>query len=355
MSDHLLSQSEIDAMVKAGAKKGKSPAKQEVRPPAEVVKKLFTALEPKLGEALGLLTANRAVTFAAECYVKKGAEVDDKRYVISLGSTEEQVEVLIFVDEQAASSILKKISEEPERTEEYFTASNMEVFGKVIEVLADEFSAQTSDLAERRISLSVALPKGLSSLQEFLDSKAEYVVLKYNLEWNEDEVGMLGFVMKNDDVPLIFPDEDQQETVSSIDDLIEDSNNGQDEDIFAHLMNELSSEEEPAEEVVVKPVQFGNLKGGSKQPVKGEDNLEIILDLPVMVTVELGRTKKSLEEILNLKPGSVVELDRLAGEPVDVLANGVLIAKGEVVVIDETFGVKITEIASRKQRINRIK
>ena len=74
-----------------------------------------------------------------------------------------------------------------------------------------------------------------------------------------------------------------------------------------------------------------------------------------MVTVELGRTKKSLEEILNLKPGSVVELDRLAGEPVDVLANGVLIAKGEVVVIDETFGVKITVIASRKQRINRIK
>ena len=68
------------------------------------------------------------------------------------------------------------------------------------------------------------------------------------------------------------------------------------------------------------------------------------------VTVELGRSSLSVEEVLALGPGSVVELDKLAGEPVDVLVNGRLIARGEVVVVDENFGVRVTEIASPKKR-----
>ena len=80
-------------------------------------------------------------------------------------------------------------------------------------------------------------------------------------------------------------------------------------------------------------------------------NLELILDIPVRVTVELGRTRKTIGEVLNMTPGSVVELEKMAGEPVDVLVNGKLMARGEVVVIDESFGIRITEIVSRAERI----
>ncbi|MEG6585891.1 flagellar motor switch phosphatase FliY [Dendrosporobacter sp. 1207_IL3150] len=100
--------------------------------------------------------------------------------------------------------------------------------------------------------------------------------------------------------------------------------------------------------VAVQPVQFAPLAPNTI-PV-ADTNINLILDVPLQVTVELGRTKKLIREILELAPGSVVELDKLAGESVDVLVNGKLIAKGEVVVIDENFGVRITDIISPLER-----
>ena len=79
--------------------------------------------------------------------------------------------------------------------------------------------------------------------------------------------------------------------------------------------------------------------------------IDLVLDIPVDVAVELGRTKKLIREVLAMVPGSVVELDRQAGEPVDVMVNGRLLARGEVVVIDENFGVRISEVISRPERL----
>ncbi len=105
---------------------------------------------------------------------------------------------------------------------------------------------------------------------------------------------------------------------------------------------------QPVQNVAVQPVQFAPLQPTSI-PVN-DTNIGLILDVPLQVTVELGRTRKLIREILELTPGSVVELDKLAGEPVDILVNGKLIAKGEVVVIDENFGVRITDIVSPLER-----
>ena len=103
-----------------------------------------------------------------------------------------------------------------------------------------------------------------------------------------------------------------------------------------------------AANVPVQPAQFIPL---NMQPVQVNDaNIGLILDVPLSVTVELGRTNKSIKEILELTNGSIVELDKLAGEPVDINVNGKFLAKGEVVVIDENFGVRITEIASPAER-----
>lgn len=98
----------------------------------------------------------------------------------------------------------------------------------------------------------------------------------------------------------------------------------------------------------VSPAQFMPL---SMEPVQvNESNINLILDVPLQVTVELGRTKKTIKEVLDLTTGSIVELDKLAGEPVEIQINGHYLAKGEVVVIDENFGVRITEIASPAER-----
>ncbi len=105
--------------------------------------------------------------------------------------------------------------------------------------------------------------------------------------------------------------------------------------------------------VNVQPVQFANFN----QPVYSQTdqtNLNLLLDIPLKVTVELGRTQKQIKDILELSQGSIIELDKLAGEPVDILVNNKLIAKGEVVVIDENFGVRVTDIVSQWDRIQKL-
>ncbi|WP_079480183.1 flagellar motor switch phosphatase FliY [Halobacillus salinus] len=95
-----------------------------------------------------------------------------------------------------------------------------------------------------------------------------------------------------------------------------------------------------------EPVQLSNNE---------HNNLDMLMDIPLKVTVELGRTKRTIKEILELSAGSVIELDKLAGEPVDIHVNEKLMAKGEVVVIDENFGVRVTDILSPKDRLSKLR
>lgn len=102
--------------------------------------------------------------------------------------------------------------------------------------------------------------------------------------------------------------------------------------------------------VMVQPAQFGPITNGKNSKETG--NIGLILDVPLQVTVELGGTRMKIKDILDLGIGSIIELDKLAGDPVDVYVNGKMIAKGEVVVIDENFGIKITDIISPIERAN---
>lgn len=112
----------------------------------------------------------------------------------------------------------------------------------------------------------------------------------------------------------------------------------------------------PPQKVTVAPppmAEFAASSGGSTTAPPKE--LDFILDIPLRVTAQLGRTKMLIKDVLQLGPGSVIELDRLAGEPVDLLVNEKLVAKGEVVVINENFGVRLTEIITPIERINKLK
>ncbi|WP_102028226.1 flagellar motor switch phosphatase FliY [Salirhabdus sp. Marseille-P4669] len=105
--------------------------------------------------------------------------------------------------------------------------------------------------------------------------------------------------------------------------------------------------------VKVQHAELQELESVSLQP-KEKQNLNMLLDIPLKVSVELGRTKKTIKDILEMGSGSIIELDKLAGEPVDIHVNDKLIAKGEVVVIDENFGVRVTDIISQTERIKNL-
>ena len=113
----------------------------------------------------------------------------------------------------------------------------------------------------------------------------------------------------------------------------------------------------PMQNMGMNPMMGMPMMGGvSYQPAQFEafnpnvaaaqsnENISLIMDVPLEVTVELGRTTKSISEILDFTPGTIIELDKIAGEPIDVLVNGKFVAKGEVVVIEESFGIRVTEI-----------
>jgi flagellar motor switch protein FliN/FliY len=101
--------------------------------------------------------------------------------------------------------------------------------------------------------------------------------------------------------------------------------------------------------------EFDNLEDTSGGPVGDEANMDVILDIPVTISMEIGRTHISIRNLLQLNQGSVVELDRLAGEPMDVLVNGTLVAHGEVVVVNEKFGIRLTDVISPAERVKKLK
>lgn len=97
---------------------------------------------------------------------------------------------------------------------------------------------------------------------------------------------------------------------------------------------------------------FEQFNGGQKSEI--QNDIDMIMDIPVQLTVQLGRTKIAIKNLLQLAQGSVVELDGLAGEPMDVLVNGYLIAQGEVVVVNEKFGIRLTDIITPSERIRKL-
>lgn len=104
-----------------------------------------------------------------------------------------------------------------------------------------------------------------------------------------------------------------------------------------------------------KKASFDSLEKDNISPQNEDVNMEVILDIPVTLSVEIGRSRINIRNLLQLNQGSVVELDRLAGEPMDVLVNGTLIAHGEVVVVNEKFGIRLTDVISASERVKKLK
>jgi flagellar motor switch protein FliN/FliY len=125
-------------------------------------------------------------------------------------------------------------------------------------------------------------------------------------------------------------------------------------DTPAGLVADSRLESLPAESESLQPQQFAEAISDSLTQ-RQEQSLAVIMDIPVTLSLELGRNRISIRELLQLTQGSIVKLDRPAGEPLDILVNGCLVARGEVVVVNERFGVRITDIVSPEERVRRLR
>ena len=115
-------------------------------------------------------------------------------------------------------------------------------------------------------------------------------------------------------------------------------------------------EQEQAPGKDYEPTEFDDVNHESDtRPQAGDSNLDVILDIPVTLSMEIGRTRVSIQDLLQLAKGSVVELDRMAGEPLDVLVNGTLVARGEVVVVNDKFGVRLNDVISPADRVQTLR
>ena len=113
------------------------------------------------------------------------------------------------------------------------------------------------------------------------------------------------------------------------------------------------TENDPLDPPAAAPAQFANLQADGEH--HADLDLDVILDVPVTLSLEVGRARVPIRNLLQLNQGSVVELDRVAGEPLDVLVNGTLIAHGEVVVVNDKFGIRLTDVISQIERIKKLK
>ncbi|EPF16409.1 MULTISPECIES: flagellar motor switch protein FliN [Cedecea] len=126
-----------------------------------------------------------------------------------------------------------------------------------------------------------------------------------------------------------------------------DDNAGSVDDLWADALNEQKSSGKSAADNVFRALEGSDVAGNIQ-------DIDLIMDIPVKLTVELGRTRMTIKELLRLTQGSVVALDGLAGEPLDILINGYLIAQGEVVVVADKYGVRITDIITPSERMRRL-
>ena len=127
-------------------------------------------------------------------------------------------------------------------------------------------------------------------------------------------------------------------------------------DVTDNVQADAGVEQQQAPGEGYEPAEFDDLNRESgASPQNSETNLDVILDIPVTLSMEIGRTRVSIQDLLQLARGSVVELDRMAGEPLDVLVNGTLVARGEVVVVNDKFGVRLSDVISPADRVQTLR
>lgn len=233
-----------------------------------------------------------------------------------------------------------------------------EIFSKKIDILPPQaysidFSNQNYDVInlekdEKVVKISFAMTVG-----DVIDSEIMQIIpMEYAKQMIEPLLsGSSGTSVKEEMVDISNDNRSQNNNTISNDNF--QNQNQVNDNSNNNVTDRKTNTNRTQEQVNVKPLQFHSFDQ-PEQNASFHNDISLIRDVPLGVTVELGRTVKQISEILDFGPGTVIELDKLVGEPLDILVNGKLIAKGEVVVVDENYGVRITDIVNPQKKLNKI-
>lgn len=386
MSDGILSQEEIDALLK-----GDSPEAETTETP-----KSFTITdfeEDALGE-IGNITMGTSATTLSTLLKKKVSITTPKvsittpeqlradyplpYVVVEVNYTQGLQGSNILIVKESDAVIMSDLMMGGQGLIDQSTLSEIDM-SAVSEAMNQMMGSSTTSLSSmfnRRIDISppslTLVDLGKNSL-DFASEYDELVAIKFKMEIEDlvnSEImqiipveavqGMMALLMGSSTeesgaaVVLDTPEpEPEVPVMSQSSDIVPEpeipvSNQSWEQPYY-------QSESSPVrknQQFAVQPVQFANLQEMSINNTP--QNIGLIMDVPLDVSVELGKTRKTIHDILELHQGAIIQLDKMAGEPVDLLVNGKLIAKGEVVVIDETYGIRITAIISPSDRMNKL-
>ncbi len=355
MGDGSLSQDEIDALLQGaddilttpsaapamdvGAPAGAvSPTEKEV-----LADLLNSTMEMVVSSLSGYISKNLTITNA---FVEIKSQEDIKRdfgkkYIqlpisFSGGFSGSNLIIFNYEDAEIISSLMMgdDTGSPPEELTDAHQSTIQEFVSQMLSSMANGFSNKLG----KSINISpptLSIVNSVSELQ--LPGGAELVKITYNINIENLINSKFYHIM---DLPL----------GSELSKAVMAESGGGAMPMQAQPMGQI--EQPAAQQVGINPVKFPPL--GESVPYGAGSNISLLLDVPMTLTVELGRTRQLVKDILGLGEGSIIELDKLAGEPVDLLVNGKLIAKGEVVVIDENFGVRITDIVSPAERLGKV-
>lgn len=384
MNDGILSQEEIDALLK-----GSDSSTDTATSAAEITDfekdtlgeignismgTAATTLSTLLGRKVSITTPNVAITNKQQLQ----ADYPLPYVVIEVEYTEGLYGSNILIIKQEDASIIADLMMGGMGSTDVNVLGEIEIsaVGEAMNQMMGSATTSLSSMFNKRIDIAPPALTLVDLGKQHLELTSNYdqmVAIKFKMEIEnlvDSEImqiipleavkGMVGMLMGNsieessiesvveeppEPVPQI------QETVSvptTPANQITSTQPDWDEQAFAGIPSGVKK----GQQVAVQPVQFAPLKENIDD--KPPQNIGLIMDVPLDISVELGKTRMTIKEILELNQGSIIQLDRLAGEPVDLLVNGKLIAKGEVVVIDESYGIRITAIISPMDRMNKL-
>ena len=349
-----LSSDEINGLLNRGEKEEKNMANTSLSTiENEALTELFSVALGSSSAVLSILLANQVTVSSPKLSIKPKTEIMAKTqapFFVLLGEYTGDVSGIQFVSVNKEQVQALTAMADPESASEDIERQ-FETLQDIVQQMYASVSRTFSALLESEVSHSLS---GMDMVEDREDFPAANFTTE---EWFAEaafqlkaqngqhaEFRMCIPVRLAKQMAGILTDSGEEE-LEETQDMQFDSNNEN---------NKQNKKEQSVSSPSIQPVQFSSFDDSAAANAE-PNNLNMLMDIPLKVTVELGRTKRTVKEILGVSQGSIIELDKLAGEPVDILVNDKLIAVGEVVVIDENFGVRVTDILSTEERISKLR
>lgn len=346
MSDGSLSQNEIDALMQNSDTEGVSQGITKESNSIDVFQQMLMEAAGSLGSNLGILTNRKVVMTLEEVVLLSEVELvsglPDQVVDIKTDLTEGVSGEHSYILDTAFAGKLASVMMGQENVE--LNDAGLSAIGEAVSQLISTQLASLSDQTGRKIEFLPPDLKIVDSSSIRTPVSDSLVCASYKVELEDEEFGVIKEIFPRSIVDIIV---DATEKEGDPGNIVNSSKFVSEGDNTASITSDTGGAQ-----ANVQPVQFGNFEAPSVAQNQG--NISLLMDVDMQMTVELGRTKQSIKEILGIGEGTIIELDKLAGEPVDILVNHKPIAKGEVVVIDENFGVRVTEIISPAERMGNL-